>query len=163
MAGRPLNAAGTDIVLTAAQEEFLDWLVNPERQGTQSALAHKLGVHPNTLTSWKRDRPFRDEWDKRLAALNVSPDRIQRITDAMYEAAIGGGPQAVKAMELYLRFVDRFTPKQEIVTRQTAEDLTDEELADALENVTLLRRTGTDDAPRPGETKRQAAIRRIVD
>lgn len=143
MAGRPWNADKSNVVLTEGQEAFLDWLVDPARVGSQNELADKIGVNRSTLSKWKKDIFFKRAWDKRLAELNIEPERIQAVVENMYQAAIGSGPQAIKAAELYLRYVDRFTPKQEIVSSSSeATEMTDEELASAAENIIRLRQSG---------------------
>lgn len=137
---REFNHATGLVDLTEDQEKFIEWLVDPARKGSQNDCARTIGVNPSTLSKWKRDLSFRKAWDTRLAELNVQPDRIQKVIESLYENAIGSGPQSVKAQELYLRFVDRFIPKEEVVTRRGASDLSDDELADAAENVLHLRK-----------------------
>lgn len=165
---RPLNEAGDALVLSEAQDEFIEWLVDPERKGSQNQFARDHGIDPSTLTKWKKDWSFKDAWDKRLAELNVRPDRIQKIVEAMYNAATGTGPQAVKAMELYLRYVDRFTPKEEVVTSTSVRDLSDDEISRAAENAGFLRvvpdvaSSTFEIEPLEGETRRQAAVRQIL-
>jgi hypothetical protein len=99
-------------------------LCDPERQGSQRDLAADLGIHEATISKWKKDYLFRRAWDKRLADLNVSPDRIQRVIDSIYNAAC---KEDMKAAELYLKFVDRFTPKVQV---QGAEDRSVKEMSD---------------------------------
>jgi ribosome-binding protein aMBF1 (putative translation factor) len=130
--------------LTETQLAFLEWLVDPapaspQGKGSQNDLAVKLGVSRACLSKWKSDIFFKEAWEKRLAELNVSPDRIQKVVEAMYRNAIGGD---VKSANLYLQYVDRFTPtKRTVVEDRSTQDLSDEELAAALEeNVVQLRR-----------------------
>lgn len=137
---RPLNSETGELDLSDRQEKFLDWLVDPDRKGSQADCARNIGVDPSTLSKWKRDGSFRSMWEKRLAELNVQPDRIQKVVEALYDAAIGGGQQSVKAMELYLRFTERFIPKQIVDDGRGLRDLSDEDLADVAENVTFLRK-----------------------
>lgn len=127
--------------LTEAQLGFLDWLVDPSKtKGTQNEFARKLGVNGGTLTKWKKDPFFRDEWEKRLAELNVSPDRIQNVVDQLYRAAVSD--PTGKAALSYLAYIDRYTPAKKIVVEDRAvKDLTDDELAEQLEGqIIALRR-----------------------
>lgn len=119
--------------LTATQLEFVEWLCDMERQGTQVAFAADHGVAGATLTTWKRDPLFIEHWNNRLKELNVHPVRIQRVLDAIWTAAIGGD---TKAASLYLQYVERFTPKQQIIVRDKAiSEMSDSELADSLREV----------------------------
>lgn len=120
-----------DELVNETQAQVIEWLVDPERHGSQRDLAARLGIHEATISKWKKDYLFRRAWDKRLADLNVAPDRIQRVIDSIYNAAC---KEDMKAAELYLKFVDRFTPKVQV---QGAEDkkvaeMSDEELAKQL-------------------------------
>lgn len=118
--------------MTEQQEEFLVWLLDPNRQGSQNQWAKDHGINPNTLCGWKKSMRFRAAWERRLAELNVAPDRIQDVTEAIYRAAVGGD---VKAASLYLQYVDRFTPKQrQIIEDKSVSDLSDEELAAEMED-----------------------------
>lgn len=138
---RTWNGPEGAVNLSEAQDQFIEWLVDPNRVGSQNDFARKLGVNPGTLSKWKKDGPFKEKWEKRLLDLNVSPDRIQQVVESLFVNAVGSGPQSVKAAELYLRFVDRFTPKEIHETRGSARDLSDEELTRSVEeNIIALRR-----------------------
>lgn len=126
---RKLGADG-NLELTEEQLAFVDWLVDPEREGSQADFARQLGLHPSTLSVWKKDRAFRRVWDEKLAELNVDPDRIQKVIDALYKEALRGD---VKAMQLYLQYVDRFTPKTAtVVEDRRAQEMSDEDIAQSL-------------------------------
>lgn len=123
----PKGNAGT----TPLQDEFIEWLVDPEREGSETswARAHNIG-QPN-CSKWKQDARFRKAWEKRLAELNINPDRIQKVVNAIYKAATERGD--VKAASLYLQYIERFVPTQKVVTEERASDLSDEDLAKELE------------------------------
>lgn len=116
--------------LSPDQRAFIEWLVAPVQEpSTQYAYAAQTNTAPKTLTNWKNLPEFREEWDRRLQELNVDPERVQEVMDALHIKAKGGD---VRAIKLYLEVIDRFRPKVEVeVTR--ASDLTDEQLAELLE------------------------------
>lgn len=110
--------------------EFIEWLIDPGRVGTQVEFAQKHGVTPQTLTNWKRDPAFKAELDKRLGQLNVDSLRIQKVVDAMWDKAAQGD---VKAAELYLRYIEKIQPSRPVLDDDTdVTKLSDEELLDAL-------------------------------
>ena len=115
---------------------FIDWQVDPAPRsvkGSQADWCKARGLHEASVRRWKRDPRFKDALQARLDELNVSPDRIQQVVDAMFVQATEGN---TKAAELYLRFVERLQPPKVVVERSAAE-LSDEELAAALESVKL--------------------------
>jgi hypothetical protein len=134
--------------LSPEQEAFLDWLTDPERSGTQTSLAAELGVDPKVLTRWKGAKLFRAQWDKRLAELNVSPERTQRIIESAYKIAVGEAASTVSdqlsAMKLYLQVVEKISPPTQRVVfevERPAMEMTDEELADHFERKALQARS----------------------
>lgn len=117
------------------QAEFIEWLLDPAKEGSQNEFARTHNVSAATLSMWKkRDGIFKNEWERRAAELNVSVDRIQSVINAVYESAKNGD---VKAATLYLQYVDKFTPKLDLTAGKSAttniEDLSDEELHAALQ------------------------------
>lgn len=135
--------------LSEQQDAFIEWLTDPSARGaseSQNAFAERLGVNKGTLSKWKKDPAFRKEWERRLAELNVSPDKLQTLMDRMFDLANHDDVRPadqLKAMELYFRLVDRMTPDKTLVLSSTpAEELTDEELERQLEDqLTALRRS----------------------
>jgi hypothetical protein len=116
--------------MTPLQLEFLEWLVDPERMGSQVEWAKTHDMSANTLSSWKRETYFRTAWDARLKELNISPERTQRVIDAIFDKAVGGD---TKAASLFLQYIERFTPKQTVVVHDRAvADLSDAELSSYL-------------------------------
>jgi hypothetical protein len=80
------------MALSEKQQALLDYLLDPRsttEKGTQRELAERLGCHYTNFTKWKKDPEFREEWDRRLAEHNVSPDRVQRVLDAVLETEWG--------------------------------------------------------------------------
>jgi hypothetical protein len=97
-------------------QDFLDWLLKgPER-------------NPRI----KRDHRFIKEWDSRAAELNINPERVQSVIDSLWRRAADGD---VKAANLYLQYIEKFTPKRKVVVDDERDiaGFSDEELASALE------------------------------
>jgi len=86
--------------------------------GTQNA------VPVATLQYWRRQKWFKSALSGYLDELNVSPERIQEVVDAMFEAAKEGD---TKAASLYLQYVDRLKPRE---TKIIIEDKRVEELSE---------------------------------
>lgn len=126
--------------VTELQVEFIDWLLDPSKdKGTQLAWSEAHGISMRSLQVWKKDKRFIDEWEKRAAEAYGGMERLQKILDTLYETAIDKGD--VKAINLYLQYVDRYTPRKVVVKEGTSvQDLSDEELAQLGENITRLRK-----------------------
>jgi hypothetical protein len=115
------------------QRDFIEWLATPEPSRVPATIkdwAAERGVHHQTPTHWKRDRWFRAAWDMRLQELNIDPDRIQRLVDAIYEKALKGD---VPAQKLYLEYSKGFAPVQKVEVHRAPSELSDEELAAELD------------------------------
>lgn len=115
------------------QAEFIDWMLDPEKVGSQNDWAKAHGVAPSTLSAWKKkDRIFRTEWERRAAELNISPDRIQDIVNVLFGKARDGD---VKAIELYLRFTEKYTPKVDLSkpSETSLSEMSDAELQEAMQ------------------------------
>lgn len=120
--------ARTELIDT--QLELIEWLVDPNRLGTQKTWAQEHGVNERTVSTWKKLPLFIDAWNTKLKELNVHPVRIQMVLDALWDKACQGDS---KAASLYLQYVERFTPKQQIVVKDRAvADLSDAELVEYL-------------------------------
>lgn len=114
-------------IMPDKQREFMEWLIDPERRGTQKQMSEKLGVSTERLRVWKHDPRFKAELDKRLAELNIDAYRVQQVVDAMWLAATQ--ERDTKAAGLYLQYVGKFMPTQRIEVSKSIESLSDEELA----------------------------------
>lgn len=114
------------LVMPDRQRMFLEWLVDPERKGSQRAFAEALGVAEGRLRVWKKDPRFRAELDARLLELNVDQYRIQRVVEAMWKCAVE--ERDTKAASIYLQYVGRFVPTQRVIQDQTVAALSDAEL-----------------------------------
>ena len=114
--------------------KLLDWLLlGPERDPiTQRDWALENGIHEDSVRRIKRDSRFIKEWDRRAAELNINPERVQSVIDALWQRAADGD---VKAASLYLQYIDKFTPKRRVAVTEDRDvaSMSDNELADALE------------------------------
>jgi len=117
-------------VLSARQVEYLEWLMDPERQGSRKAWAEARGMAPKTLYNWMHDRWFNAAYEQRLAELNISPDRIQGVIDSLHKAAKAGD---TKAASLYLQYVDRLNPKRIVIEDTRIVNMSDADLRNELE------------------------------
>jgi hypothetical protein len=115
-------------------ELLLEWrLVGPERQPKfQQDFAAEHDMHADSLRRIKRDPRFIKEWDRRASELNINPERVQSVIDALWAAAAGGD---VKAASLYLQYIDKFTPRRKMILddERDVAGYSNEELAEALE------------------------------
>lgn len=124
--------------LTQTQLDYIDWRANPERQGAKRAWAEEHGTSETTLQRWDKTAWFRDGLDKKLAQLNVSPDRMQAILDRLHNEAKGGDVAAAKA---YMQWVSVMMPDRTRVEDVSIESLTDDELRLAFEEGLAARAT----------------------
>ena len=118
-----------DLLLTNEQEEYLAWLLTPEDQRQPQtkkewALAHDL--HVNTLGQWEKKKNFRERWQLGIEALNQSPERTQKLLEALYIKGISGD---TKSAELYLKATGSM-PSQTLNIKQetSVKDLSQEDL-----------------------------------
>ncbi len=121
--------------------KFLDWLVSfPRVPDSQEKYAAQEGISPRTLRRWKTDKRFIKEWESRAHALNVSTERVQQVIDNLFKiASENAGPAGVKAADLYLQMVDKYTPKKTIVV--------EDDSLEKLSYADLLSLSGLESAP----------------
>lgn len=125
-------------MVTDLKAEFIQWLVDPGRVGTQAEWAQAHGITPRTLNNWKKDPAFKAEMDRTLAQFNVDSLRIQKVVDAMWDKASQGD---VKAAELYLRYIEKIQPSRPVLEDDTdVSKLSDQELLAALQSATEILR-----------------------
>lgn len=114
--------------------EFVRWLCTPESdrpadQKTQADWARANGFTVAMPSVWKRDPRVRRLIEDRCRELNIEPDRVQQVINAMFRNATQGD---VKAAALYLQFIDKLNPKRIIIEDRTLSQLSDEEMRDRL-------------------------------
>ena len=129
-------------VMPGLWKEFLEWLLlGPDRDPqTQREWARENDIHEDSLRRIKRDQRVIKDWDRRAAELNINPERVQSVIDALWQQAAAGD---VKAASLYLQYIDKFTPKRKVAVEDDRDValFSDEELAAALEaEASSLRR-----------------------
>ena len=121
--------------------DLLDWLLlGPERDPlTQREWAKQHELHEDSVRRIKKDSRFLKEWDRRAAELNINPERVQSVIDALWQRAADGD---VKAASLYLQYIDKFTPKRKVAVAEDRDvlSMSDSQLADELEaTISTLR------------------------
>lgn len=113
---------------------YLDWLLTDPAERdvhTLAEVAAQIGAHPDTVKRWRRDKRFREVWDREAREKNVDVGRVQEVVDALHLKAKMGD---VKAAALYLQYVQQFLPTKRVIveTERTVAELSDDELADEL-------------------------------
>lgn len=127
------------------QERFIEeWcLAMPYERPTQAEWAQRNGIGESTVAGWKRNPRFRAELQRRLDETWTHPDRVGPIINSLYETAISGGPQGVKAAETYLKFIGAMRPAEMNVNLRAkpidVSSLSDAELMGMVEQVELER------------------------
>ena len=76
-------------VMPDTWKALLDWLLlGPERSPkTQKEWAVEQEIHQDSVRRIKRDPRFIREWDRRAAELNINPERVQSVIDALWQQA----------------------------------------------------------------------------
>ena len=118
------------LLLTAQQEEYLEWLLTPKdsrRPNTKKAWAEDHGIHFNTLQVWEKRKDFKERWELGVKGLTESPERTQSLLDALYVKGIAGD---VRSAELYLKATGQMASQQNIniKTETSVKELSDEDL-----------------------------------
>lgn len=118
------------LFLTQEQEEYLAWLLTPEDSRTPStkkAWAEEHGIHYNTLGQWEKKKNFAERWKLGVEGLSQSPERTQKLLDALYAKGISGD---VRSAELYLKATGHMQTVSTINLNKTesVKDLSDDEL-----------------------------------
>lgn len=118
------------LLLTQEQEAYLAWLLVPEEQrepATKKEYAQKIDVHVNTLGSWEKKKTFIERWKLGIEGLNQSPERTQKLLDALYIKGISGD---TKSAELYLKATGNMPNSStvNIKTETNLRDISDDEL-----------------------------------
>jgi hypothetical protein len=121
-----------ETALDHRQEKYLQWLMVPasmRQPASKNAFATENGLDSSTLRRWEKKPVFKAEWEKRVAELQGSPERTQRLLDSLYEAGLNGDN---KAAQLYLQATNRLAPTQiKVEHTKLISELSDAEL-DAL-------------------------------
>ena len=117
------------LFLTQEQEDYLAWLLTPEDSRTPStkkAWSEEHGVHYNTLGQWEKKKNFAERWKLGVEGLSQSPERTQKLLDALYAKGISGD---VRSAELYLKATGFLQNVSTVnVKNESVKDLSDDEL-----------------------------------
>jgi hypothetical protein len=84
-------------------------------------------MHENTLRSWEKKKNFIERWKLGVEGLNQSPERTQKLLDALYIKGISGD---TKSAELYLKATGNMPNAStlNIKTETSLRDISDDEL-----------------------------------
>ena len=122
--------AKDNLLLTKEQEEYLAWLLVSEDQREPPykkdwALAHSL--HVNTLQGWEKKKNFIERWKLGVEGLNQSPERTQKLLEALYIKGVSGD---TKSAELYLKATGNMPNSStlNIKTETSLRDISDDDL-----------------------------------
>lgn len=109
------------------QDRFLDeyCLVPEQMRPTQREWAERNGVSERAVSGWKRDQRFIDEWNRRMSLTWGHPDNLNGIiTNLIDQAKSASGTTAIKAAELYLKFMGLMAPPEmSVKVTQVPDDL----------------------------------------
>ena len=116
--------------LTKEQESYLSWLLEPEptrNPQTKKAWAEEHGVHYNTPIGWEKKKAFVERWKLGVEGLTQSPERTQKLLDALYTKGISGD---TKSAELYLKATGSMPNQQtlNIKTETSIKEISDDDL-----------------------------------
>jgi hypothetical protein len=122
--------AKDNLLLTKEQEEYLGWLLVTEDQReprTKQAWADAHDVHVNTLKNWEKKKNFIERWKIGVEGLNQSPERTQKLLEALYIKGISGD---TKSAELYLKATGNMPNAStlHIKNETSVRDISDEDL-----------------------------------
>ena len=118
-------------IMPDGQRAYLEWLIDPERKGSQAQFARENRVTDNRLRVWKNDPRFKAELQKRCSELNIDDFRIQEVVNSLFKAATQD--RDVRAATAYLQYVGRFMPTQRIISDRAIEEMSDAELEATLQ------------------------------
>jgi hypothetical protein len=126
------------LFLTQEQESYLAWLLTPEDSrtpATKKAWAEEHNIHHNTVLNWEKKKSFTERWKLGVEGLSQSPERTQKLLDAIYVKGISGD---TKSAELYLKATGYIQQSQtlNIKTETSVKELTDAELQAAILEIT---------------------------
>ena len=133
------------LMLNQEQEDYLAWLLTPEdarTPATKKEYAELAKVHINTLIYWEKKKAFIERWRLGIEGLAQSPDRTQKLLDALYVKAISGD---VKSSELYLRatgFLQQSSTLN-IKSETSVKSLSDDELQELILQLSANKKVAT--------------------
>ena len=117
--------------LTPTQLAYVEWKTQPKemRQPTaQADFAALHGISEDSLRRWQKTPWYREEIQRHFQRINVSPERIQQVMDAIHKEAAAGDVPAAKT---YLAYVTDLMPNRSHLEERSVELMSDEELEQA--------------------------------
>lgn len=139
------------IVMPELQSEYLDWLLTDTQDrypDTEAEWCRAHNVARDTCAKWKRDRRFKEQWERRATDKNVSPDRLQRVIDVLYNSAVGTGD--VAAAKQFLLYAEKLLPPKEVRRDASVTHLTDAELLAEVDAIATAGFGAVESGVRPG-------------
>lgn len=112
--------------------KFLAWYTHPDRRPRTETIvsyARDNGLPPGRVRKWFKDPRFCAALEEKCQELNLRPDRVQAVVDAVWDRAVNKGD--IRAAELYLRYVGRLLPpaqKVDVSVTHSVTKLSDEQL-----------------------------------
>jgi hypothetical protein len=119
----------------ATRAAFVAWSIAPETERTTRKLFAELhDVNESTLTRWVKQDWFVQQVDEAYAKLELTPEKLQAVVDALEKKARDGDPRAI---DLYLKHHEKVMAKGQQVTEVSELDdaALAEELREALASV----------------------------
>lgn len=119
------------------KQRFLEWLCTPVKLREPRLLkdlAAELELERRTLTNWKQNPEFLEEWEVHYRRTIGNPGKVQEVMDALHATATDrDDPKHVPAAKQYLDEVNQAKPKKlDVTVSKAAISMTDEELAEFL-------------------------------
>lgn len=148
--------------------KFIAWYIRPDKPRTMQWIpeyAEVRGVSVKRIRSWLKDPRVLAALDEACVQVNLRPDRIQAVVDAVWEKATRGD---IKAAELYLKYAGRLLPQPKAVNvtvTHSVKDLSDEQLQAELQRLhralpapTIDAEVVEDGSVRTSEDRRSDAV-----
>ena len=119
-------------------DALIEWLLTPKDERdprNQNLLAEKMGVKPNTLSSWKKDAEFLEKWNATYHRTVGSPETKMTIMQTLLGTATDpDDPKHVQAAKTYFEIEGSLRPPSSknsldiTVSAKPASELSDEDL-----------------------------------
>lgn len=103
---------GGDEMLNEKQYQLMDYVAEGK---TNKEAAELLGVHRNTISNWRRNPEWQEEYKRR--AIERTHSRLPQLLDAMMDEAINNGNAAMS--KLLLQVNGLLTDKVEVQSKNT--------------------------------------------
>lgn len=137
--------------LSEHQLDFIEWLCTPKairEPKNQVQYGQQNHIHHKTLAKWKTDLDFKRAWDHRLTELQVDPENLEAVMDALLSKALKEDTKAISMwMDVYRQF--RPAPEPEVEEVTVLSELSDDELdalvADSVAQERMRRQTPLED------------------